>query len=149
MIFAGEEFCDQMDLPMSDKQSDPVNYERKADEWRTRVFNHNASLVNLRKKCPALGVVDTKFIHVDKSRGSKIIAWQRGGFADGHAPVVVVANFSDEDTPGFDYFIEDWPERDRNDWREVTQNEDVPSEWVGRQPLFHWEAKVYTYWRES
>ena len=28
-------------------------------------------------------------------------------------------------------------------WREVTQDRDVPPEWVGREPLFPWEAKVY------
>ncbi|KAG0651463.1 Glycogen branching enzyme [Hyphodiscus hymeniophilus] len=146
MIFAGEEFCDQMDLPMSSKQSDPVNYERKAEDWRTRVFNFVASLVNLRKNCPALGGNDTQFIHTDKSRGGKIMAWQRGG--QDQAPVVIVANFSDEDTPGDQYFVENWPQRNRNDWREVTQNRNVPSEWVGNEPLMHWEAKVYTYWRE-
>jgi hypothetical protein len=136
-----------MDGQWSNKQSDPVNYERKAEDWRTRVFNYVAVLVNLRKKCPALGVDDTQFIHVDNSRGGKIIAWQRGG--QGQAPVVVVANFSDEDTPGPQYFVENWPERGRTDWREITQNRDVPSQWVGNEPLMHWEAKVYTYWRES
>jgi pullulanase len=146
MIFAGEEFCDQMDLPLSSKQVDPVNYERKAEDWRTRVFNYVATLVNLRKKCPALGDNDTDFIHVDNSRGAKIMAWNRG--AQGHAPVVVVANFSDEDTPGPEYVVENWPERERGDWREVTQNRGVPREWVGKEPLMAWEAKVYTYWTE-
>ena len=28
-------------------------------------------------------------------------------------------------------------------WREVTQDRDVPREWVGREPIFPWEAKVY------
>jgi pullulanase len=32
MIFASEEFCDQMDLPLSSKQVDPVNYKRKAQD---------------------------------------------------------------------------------------------------------------------
>jgi pullulanase len=146
MIFAGEEFCDQMDLPLSSKQVDPVNYERKAEDWRTRVFNYVATLVNLRKKCPALGDNDTDFIHVDNSRGAKIMAWNRG--AQGHVPVVVVANFSDEDTPGPEYVVENWPERERGDWREVTQNRGVPREWVGKEPLMAWEAKVYTYWTE-
>ena len=147
MIFAGEEFCDQMDLTMSQKQSDPVNYERKAEDWRARIFSYVATLVNLRKNCPALGVNDTQFIHVDNSRGGKIMAWQRG--AQGQAPVVVVANFTDYDTPGTQYYVENWPERERSDWREVTQNRGVPSEWVGNEPLMHWEVKVYTYWRPS
>lgn len=146
MIFAGEEFCDQMDRPISDKQSDPVNYERKVEDWRTRIFSCVSTLVNLRKNCPALRVNDTEFIHVDNSRGGKIMAWQRGG--QGQIPVVVVANFTDYDTPGPQYYVENWPERDKPGWREVTQNRDVPNEWVGNEPLMHWEAKVYTYWRE-
>jgi pullulanase len=143
MIFAGEEFVDQMDGP--GKQNDPVNWERKAQDWRSRVFNYVAKLVRLRKECPALGDDDTEFIHVDESRGGTIMAWKRG--AQGQAPVVVVANFSDEDTPGPEYFVENWPERDRGDWREVTQQRDVPAQWVGQEPLMHWEAKVYTYWK--
>ncbi|KAE8159264.1 glycoside hydrolase superfamily [Aspergillus tamarii] len=146
MIFAGEEFCDQMDRPVGLKQVDPVNYERKAQDWRARVFNYVANLVRLRKECPALGVDDTQFIHVDESRGGKIMAWKRG--AQGQAPVVVVANFTDQDTPGDEYFVKNWPERQRGDWREVTQGRHVPRRWVGREPLLHWEAKVYTYqWR--
>ncbi|KIW80345.1 hypothetical protein Z517_06960 [Fonsecaea pedrosoi CBS 271.37] len=143
MIFAGEEFCDQMDLDISEKQSDPVNYERKSDDWRTRVFNYVATLVDLRKNCPALGVDDTSFIHVDQSRGGKIMAWVRGTTN----PVVVVANFTDQDTPGAQYVVPNWPDRDRNDWREITQNRAVPAAWVGKEPLMHWEAKVYTCWK--
>ncbi|KAK6813996.1 hypothetical protein RU639_010416 [Aspergillus parasiticus] len=143
MIFAGEEFCDQMDRAVGQKQVDPVNYERKTQDWRARVFNYVATLVKLRKECPALGVDDTEFIHVDESRAGRIMAWKRG--AQGQAPVVVVANFTDQDTPGNEYFVENWPEREREGWREVTQGRDVPREWVGREPLLHWEAKVYTY----
>ncbi|KAJ5355079.1 uncharacterized protein N7496_012291 [Penicillium cataractarum] len=145
MIFAGEEFCDQMDRPVGQKQVDPVNYERKAEDWRARVFNYIATLVELRKNCPALGVDDTDFIHVDESREGKIMAWKRG--APGQAPVVVVANFTDHDTSGIEYFVDNWPEREREDWREVTQGRNVPMEWVGREPVMHWEAKIYTYWR--
>ena len=29
-------------------------------------------------------------------------------------------------------------------WREVTQDREVPAAWVGRDPLYPWEAKVYT-----
>ena len=28
-------------------------------------------------------------------------------------------------------------------WREVTQDRDVPDEWVGQEPESPWEAKVY------
>lgn len=143
MIFAGEEFCDQMDLDIADKQTDPVDYERLSDDWRRRVFDYVATLVKLRQSCPALGVNDTSFIHVDNSRGGKILAWVRGTTN----PVVVVANFTDNDTPGAQYYVPNWPDRNRNDWREITQNRAVPAEWVGKEPLKHWEAKVYTYWR--
>jgi 1,4-alpha-glucan branching enzyme len=145
MILAGEEFCDQMDRPVTQKQVDPVNYERLVSGWRSRVFDYVATLVELRKKCPALGYNDTEFIHLDQSRGGKIIAWKRG--APDQAPVVVVANFTDQDTPGEKYFVENWPEREREDWREITQKREVPRGWVGREPLMNWEAKIYTYWR--
>jgi pullulanase len=145
LIFAGEEFLDQMDNPISEKQSDPVNYERKAEDWRTRIFNYVANMVQFRKTCPALGDDDTDFIHVDESRGGKIMAWKRGG--QGQIPVVVVANFTDQDTEGPVYVVDNWPDQQVGGWREVTQNRDVPAEWVGREPLMHWEAKVYTYWR--
>jgi 1,4-alpha-glucan branching enzyme len=143
MIFAGEEFCDEMDLDIAHKQTDPVNYERKSQDWRSRVFNYMANLVDLRQKCPALGVDDTSFIHVDNSRDGKILAWTRGTTQ----PVVVVANFTDQDTQGEQYYVPNWPDRNRNDWREITQNRSVPAEWVGREPLMHWEAKVYTCWK--
>lgn len=145
MIFAGEEFLDQMDRPIGDKQSDPVNYERKSDDWRTRIFNYVANMVQFRKTCPALGDNDTEFIHVDQSRDGKIMAWKRGG--PGQIPVVVVANFTDQDTEGSEYVVPNWPDKDIAGWREVTQQRDVPSDWVGREPLKHWEAKIYTYWR--
>ncbi|KAH7377991.1 putative alpha amylase, catalytic domain subfamily [Cadophora sp. MPI-SDFR-AT-0126] len=146
MIFAGEEFLDQHDRDISGKQIDPVNYERKSEDWRSRIFDYVSTLVKLRKSCPALGDNDTDFFHVDSSRGGKIMAWKRG--KPGHEPVVVVANFTDHDTPGGEYFVPNWPERDRGDWREVTQGRSVPVEWVGREPLMHWEVKIYTYWKE-
>jgi pullulanase len=144
MIFAGEEFCDIHDRPMSEKQTDPVNYARMADDWRQRVFQYVSRLVKFRTKSPALGVDDNDFFHIDWSRDGKVMAWKRGG-KKGQAPVVVVANFSDTDTPGSDYYIPNWPERNRDDWREITQSRNVPREWIGREPLMHWEAKVYTF----
>jgi len=147
MIFAGEEFCDQMDqsLDMSKKQTDPVNYSRKNDgSWRQELFGYVANLVKFRTKCPALGEDDTEFIHVDTSRGGKVMAWRRGNTL----PVVVVANFSDEDTPGSHYVVPNWPDRDAAGWREVSQGREVPPGWVGHEPLMQWEAKIYTRWRD-
>lgn len=146
MIFAGEEFCDQMDRPIGQKQIDPVNYERKSEPWRSAVFDYVSNLVKFRKTCPALGVDDTDFFFTDESRGGKIMAWTRGG-NNGVEPVVVVANFSDENTPGEEYVIDGWPDKERDDWREVSQGRNVPREWVGREPLMHWEVKIYTYWK--
>jgi pullulanase len=150
MIFAGEEFCDQMDntIESGKKQSDPVNWERRDDNgWRAAFFAYVANLVAFRKTCPALGENDTNFFHVDESRGGKILAWTRGEMGDEQNPVVVVTNFTDEDTPGQEYVVPDWPDKERSGWREVTQQRDVPDAWVGREPLMAWEAKVYTCWR--
>ena len=64
-------------------------------------------------------------------------------------PVVVVANFSDfgsEQTPDgiVEYRVPNWPATPvGRRWREVTQDRSVPQEWVGRESLFAWEAKVY------
>ncbi|KAL2067758.1 hypothetical protein VTL71DRAFT_15854 [Oculimacula yallundae] len=152
MIFAGEEFLDQHDRETSGdgKQVDPVNYERMSEDWRNRIFEYVARLVRFRKSCPALGDNDTDFFFVDRSRGGKVMAWKRG--AQGHDPVVVVANFTDEDIGGVEggeYVVTGWPEKERGGWREVTQNREVPGEWIGREPLIRWEVKVYTCWREE
>jgi pullulanase len=146
MILAGEEFCDEHDLDIGkQKQVDPVNWSRFQEPWRQRVFNYVARLVHFRASCPALGEDDTEIIHVDHSRRGKIVAWKRGG---GHtAPVIVVANFSDEDILGTEYVVPNWQDRSREDWREVTTDTPVPRERVGKEPLRSWEAKVYTYWR--
>lgn len=142
MIFAGEEFLDQMDetIASGKKQVDPVNYERKAQPWRTDLFNYVSTLVKFRTQCPALGDNDTEFIHVD----GKIMAWKRG--IDGQPPVVVVANFSDQPT-GLEYVVDKFPDTERDDWREVTSGRTVSKASIGREPLKAWEAKVYTYWK--
>lgn len=149
MIFAGEEFADQMDRSkdMSKKQTDPVNYSRKNDGgWRQGLFDYVANLVKFRTKCPALGEDDTDFFHVDQ--GGKIMAWSRGQTGDGKLPVVVVVNFSEQNTEGEQYVVPNWPGQEMDGWREVSQKRDVPTEWVGKEPLMAWEAKVYTRWRE-
>ncbi len=154
MIFAGEEFADQEDQSrdmLTGKQNDPVNYARRDDPsdgaWRPTLFAYVARLVRFRTSCPALGVDDTDVFHVDDSRGGKIMAWQRGGGSSGTPSVVVVANFTDDDTPGTEYNVPNWPDRDVAGWREISQDRDVPAEWVGKEPLYAWEAKIYTHWR--
>jgi hypothetical protein len=64
--------------------------------------------------------------------------------------VVVLANFSDYGTPDAfnprsEYRVSNWPATPPGKhWREITQQRDIPPEWVGREPIFPWEAKVYT-----
>jgi hypothetical protein len=149
MILAGEEFADQHDLPiLGGKEVDPVNFNRLEDEWRRRVFVHVARLVRLRQAARALAVNDTRFLHADFTPGRRVMAWERG--APEHDPVVVVANFSDWHTenpadPGAEYVVPNWPPTPvGRRWREITQDRDVPAERVGREPLYPWEAKVYT-----
>ncbi|CZT50159.1 uncharacterized protein RSE6_11099 [Rhynchosporium secalis] len=149
MIFAGEEFVDQHDRDTSDKQIDPVNYERRSEDWRSRIFKYVSILIRFRKECPALGDNDTDFFFVDESRGGKVMAWNRGGV--GREVVVVVANFTGEDLgmgEGQEYVVNGWPEREKGGWREVTTGREVSGEWVGREPLGAWECMVYTRWRE-
>ncbi len=150
MIFAGEEFADDHDLKAThpEKQVDPVNFSRLEDPWRKRLFEHVARLVRLRTASDALSVNDTRFIHVDFNDGKRVLAWVRGREgSDGQ--VVVVANFSDYGTPDpgssqAEYVVPNWPAvSPSRRWKEVTQGRDVPPEWVGREPIFPWEAKVY------
>jgi pullulanase len=60
-----------------------------------------------------------------------------------------VANFSDWGTanptdPASEYVVPNWPATPAGaEWREVTQDRAVPEDWVGREPLYPWEAKVY------
>lgn len=69
----------------------------------------------------------------------------------GQDPVVVVANFSDYATPnaltdpGAQYVVNNWPPTPPGrSWREVTQARAVLASQVGCEPIFPWEAKVYT-----
>jgi pullulanase len=93
-------------------------------------------------------VNDTDFIHVDLSPGRRILVWRRGTRGS-RSQVVVVANFSDFITanagsPSAEYRVPNWPATPSGmRWREITQARDVPPEWVAREPLFAWEAKVY------
>jgi 1,4-alpha-glucan branching enzyme len=149
MIFAGEEFCDQMDRhdleknSGQEKQIDPVNFARKHESWRKRTFDRNKRLVALRKRSKALGVNDTSFIHMDFDHGRRIVVWVRGnpGKQD---PVVVVTNFSSEGTPGNEYVVRNWPGTPEGmKWREVTEDQSVTANRVDRAPVSPWEAKVY------
>jgi glycosidase len=162
MILAGEEFADQHDFFDQDghvtqnggKQVDPVNFSRLVDRsdplqpMRQRIFDYVARLVRFRRQHPALAVNDTDFIHVDFSEGKRVVVWKRGG--PNQDPIVVVANFSDFVTtnatsPGAEYRVRNWPlTPPGRQWREVTQQRLVPPEFAGREPIFPWEAKLYT-----
>ncbi len=154
MIFAGDEFAQSMSVLPSDpnfttlKQTDPINYDLvSTDPWRASVFAYVANLVKFRIASEALSMNETQFIHVDFADGKKVLAWQRG--ATGQAPVVVVANFSDWGTdtsdPKAEYVVNNWPTvAAGSNWQEITQNRPVPMAWAGREPIYPWEAKVYT-----
>ena len=154
MILAGEEFADQHDRFNSQgdvtqdggKQVDPVDFSRQRDDWRRRIFEYVARLVKARTELPALSVNDTNFIHTDFNEGKRVLVWQRGNNVQ--MPVVVVANFSDFVSDGGlagEYRVPNWPSTPPGrQWREVTQERIVTPEVVGREPLFAWEAKVYT-----
>jgi pullulanase len=157
MILAGDEFADQHDLfdagghvsQQGGKQVDPVNFFRLRDEWRARIKAYVTRLIRFRTTADALAVNDTSFIHVDVADGKRVLAWRRGR-PDSDRPVVVVANFSDFVTADAssghaEYRVNNWPATPPGGrWREITQDRDVPPEWVAREPIFPWEAKVYT-----
>jgi pullulanase len=150
MIFAGDEFADQQDLPVDDahKQTDPVNYSRVDEPFRKRVFEYVSRLVKFRTSSPALAVNDTDFIHVDFNDNKRVLVWRRGQ-PDSDHQVVVLANFSDFVTanagdPRAEYRVPNWPATPNGKrWREITQERDVPPERIGLEVIFAWEAKVY------
>lgn len=151
MILAGDEFADEHDLNINDehshhKQVDPVNYERVNEPWRKDIFEYVSNLVKFRTHSEALAVNDTWFLHADYTEEKKVFVWQRG---TGENLLIVVANFSDYGTPNpleedAEYIVPNWTNTPQGkQWREITQNRIVPPEWVGREPIFPWEAKVY------
>ncbi|MBE9128164.1 MULTISPECIES: alpha-amylase family glycosyl hydrolase [unclassified Coleofasciculus] len=158
MILAGEEFGDRHDLDIFNvepekrvqhKQVDPVNYSRIEQDGRRQIFSYVARLVHLRKSSDALAVNDTNFIHADFHDGKRVVVWQRGS---GENLVIVVANFSEYGTPNSmssassagEYVVPNWPPTPEGKyWHEITQDRRVPPEWVGREAIFPWEAKVY------
>jgi pullulanase len=156
MILAGEEFADQHDLfdengnvsQNGGKQIDPVNFSRLQDPPRQTILAYVSRLVKFRTTHPALAVNDTDFIHVDFNDNKRVLVWKRGG--PGQDPVVVLANFSDFVTQNAgsstaEYRVPNWPATPPGrQWREVTQERVVPADFVGREPIFPWEAKVYT-----
>ena len=151
MILAGDEFADQHDLSVSHppKQRDAVNFDRLNEPFRRRVFDYVSRLAKFRTSSDALSVNDTDFIHVDFNDGKRVLVWRRGRPGT-DSQVVVVANFSDfvtanASSPTAEYRVPNWPATPPGSkWREITQARDVPQEWVGREPIYPWEAKVYT-----
>lgn len=157
MILAGDEFADQHDLFDANgrvtqdggKQVDPVNFTRLADPWRARVQQYASRLIALRTRSAAFATNDIPFIHVDFDAGKRVLAWRRGA-SGSRDQVVVVANFSDYGTPnafdpGAEYRVSNWPAApDGLRWKEVPQDRLVDPAQVGREPIFPWEAKVYT-----
>lgn len=150
MILSGDEFADQHDLSTGHpaKQRDAVNFERVDEPWRRRIFEYVARLVKFRTHADALAVNDTAFLHIDFNDGKRVLVWQRGA-AGSDAPVVVVANFSDFVSSnaghGGEYRVPNWPATPAGKrWHEITQDRDIPPDWVGREAIFPWEAKVYT-----
>jgi pullulanase len=162
MILAGEEFADQHELfnkngnvtQCGGKQVDPVHFSLLTDTgnpnepMRQRTFHYVARLVKFRTRHDALAVDDTDFIHADFTDGKRVLVWKRGG--PRQDPVVVVANFSDfftvnAENPCAEYYVPNWPSTPPGrHWCEITQQRQVPQAYIGREPIFPWEAKVYT-----
>jgi glycosidase len=116
---------------------------------RQELVAYVARLVSFRTTQPALSVNDTSFIQLDFNDNKRVLVWQRG--MAGQDPVVVVANFSDYATPNgltdpnAQYVVNNWPPTPSGrSWREVSQVRTVLPAQVGQEPIFPWEAKVYT-----
>jgi pullulanase len=162
MILAGEEFADlhtRFDVNGNvsqdgGKQVAPVHFElldnvndpiqQAVVLLRQDLLAYVSRLVHLRTSSLALSVNDTSFLHVDFNDGKRVVVWQRGPGSDGSL-VIVLANFSDFSTDtsigSAEYVVPNWP--GGRSWREITQQRNVPANFVGREPIFAWEAKVY------
>ncbi len=151
------------------KQIDPVNFGRlsagPADPtdpnarannpdayfgpMRRRILAYVKSLIRLRTTSDVLAGNDASFVWVDFNAGKQVIVWRRGvAGSAGAPPVVVLANFSDFSSGlNGEYGVPTWPGAAPAGmkWVEVTQQRDVDPAKVGREPIFPWEAKVYTY----
>src|SRR5205085_464615 len=117
--------------------------------WRGEILDYVSRLAHFRTSHPALGVNDCQFLHVDFNDNKRVLVWKRGQASQD--PVVVVANFSDFATgnaltnPRAEYVVPNWPGTPPGRaWREVTRDRPVRPDQVGREPIFSWEAKVYT-----
>ena len=148
MIYAGEEFCDRQDRAAKHptKQVDPVNYSRASHPWRKDLLDTVSRLAKMRTRNAALWGNNVNFTHWDFQGDRKIMAWIRGG--SNNLPVVIVANFSGVKPDGNEYSVNGWPtmktwKGKEVKWREVTEGRNVPPEWVNREPVYAWEAKVY------
>lgn len=161
MILAGEEFAAQhvfFDASGNvtqdgGKQVDPVDFSllnisgNPDNGWRTQLKNYVANLVQLRTSSAALSVNDNDVFFTDFS-GKQVMAWTRGN-ANTDDLIVVLANFSDYGTPdptdpSSQYVVNNWPATPPGGrWREISQGYSVPLDWIGKEPIYPWEAKVY------
>jgi 1,4-alpha-glucan branching enzyme len=161
MILAGEEFAAQHEFFDANgnvtqdggKQVDPVNFsllnisENPDNGWRTLLKNYIANLIRLRTVSAALSVNDNDVFFTDFS-GKQVMAWTRGN-ANTADLVVILANFSDYGTPNptdpaSQYVVPNWPATPPGgSWREISQGYSVPLKWIGKEPIYPWEAKVY------
>ena len=148
MILAGDEFADEHDLSVANppKQRDAVNFGRLDQPFRRRIFDYVTKLVKFRTSYEALSLNDTDFIHVDFNDGKRVLVWHRGRTGS-DKQVIVVANFSDFDSGragSNEYRVPNWPATPPGKrWHEITQDREIPPEWVAREAIFPWEAKVY------
>ena len=173
MILAGEEFAAQHDFfdangnvdQNGGKQVDPVNFSLLDNAWQTQLKNYVANLTQLRTSSAALSVNDNNVFFTDFN-GKQVMAWTRGtgaktgaingaagaGGSAGVIPsdlIVVLANFSDYGTPNptdpaSQYVVSNWPATPPGgSWREISQGYSVPPDWIGKEPIYPWEAKVY------
>jgi hypothetical protein len=153
MILAGEELGDQHDRfdehgnvsQDGGKQVGPVNFTRLLDPARKAIFGYVARLVKFRTSHPALAVNDTAFLHTDFHDGKRVLVWKRGGLKTIPSSWWPTSPISRARGGNGEYRVPNWPATPAGRrWREVTQDRLVAPDQVGREPIFSWEAKVYT-----
>ncbi len=113
MIWMGEEFGEFSDKSMDPR---PLHWELLESEPNAQLYHFYSGLIYLRKTNGALKSPNLEFFHTDPE--AKVLAWKRWD-EEGNT-LVVVANFSDEELPG--YNVPNFP--GDGEWHEFTFNYD-------------------------
>lgn len=139
LIWMGDEFGQNTHKTQTTSEPNPLKWSLLEQEYNRDLFNFYQRIISLRKETPALATENIEFFH--ENEGDRVLAFVRWNEVGDR--VVVVANFSDNDHPG--YTLPNFPVD--GTWHEAISNQEVKAS-AGKLmlDLSQWEAKVLL-WR--